>query len=67
MTFEDVYTVRVVYKSGYVHDFECTEFSYSGGTYQWVSADVDNRPIDLGGTEIAAIWQMGKRKRFKWS
>ena len=67
MIFEDVFTVRIVYKSGYVHDFECTQFSYSNGTYTWKSADVDNRPIDLGGTEIAAVWQTGKRSRIKWS
>lgn len=61
-----VFTVRIVYKSGYVHDFECTKFSVKNGTYHWNSVNDDNKPVVLGADDIAAIWQVGVRKKIMW-
>lgn len=66
MYFERVFTVRIVYKSGYTHDFRCTQFSYKDGTYMWSSVDNDNKPIDMGGSEIAAAWQLGYTWRLRF-
>ena len=60
-----VYKVRVVYKSGYIHDFETTQFERNGGTYSWDNFYDENRPIQLGVNEIAAVWQIGYRKVWK--
>jgi hypothetical protein len=57
--FEKVYTVRIVYKSGYVHDFEVTNFEFTGTTYEWAAASDSNRPVEFGGSEIAAVWKLG--------
>lgn len=62
-----VYTVKIVYKSGHVHLFDVTEFSYQNGSYQWATYDVQrNRPIDLGGPDVAAVWQVGVRFVWRW-
>lgn len=60
-----VYKVRVVYKSGYIHDFETTQFSLKNGVYSWSNYSDTNKPIELGGGEIAAVWQIGYRKVWK--
>ncbi len=57
-----IFKIRVVYKSGYTHDFEVYSFKLKGGTYTWESADDKNKPIELGGSEIAAVYQIGYRK-----
>jgi hypothetical protein len=58
-----IYTVRVVYKSGYVHEFPVYSFEITGGSnYEWESADVNNKPVKLGADDIAAIWQVGIAK-----
>jgi len=33
-----IFKVRIVYKSGYVHDFEAYEFHVKGGSYTWTNA-----------------------------
>lgn len=66
MKIETVYRVRIVYKSGYTHDFECTDFTISGSKVSWESADESNRPIKIGLDDIAAAWQIGTRKRIKF-
>ena len=60
-----VYKVRVVYKSGYIHDFETAQFSLKNGVYSCGNYDDTNKPIELGGSEIAAVWQIGYRKVWK--
>ena len=40
-----VYKVRVVYKSGYIHDFETTQFSLKNGVYSWSNYSDTNKPI----------------------
>lgn len=57
-----VYTVRIVYKSGYTHDFDVTAFSIKSGSYSWAEFDVCNQAIMLGTDEIAAVWQVGMRE-----
>lgn len=59
-----IFKIRIVYKSGYTHDFECTKFTLKDGTYSWTSIDNRNKPVDLGGTEIAAVWQVGYRTKY---
>jgi hypothetical protein len=63
MMFETVYKVRVVYKSGYTHDFECTDFEMASNQITWSSASESNRPLKIGVDDIAAVWQIGHRKR----
>ena len=56
------YTVRVIYKSGAEIEFRCLTFTYnvSTATYEWtVSPSSPARPILLGASEIAAVWQVG--------
>lgn len=57
---EPVFVVRIVYKSGYTHDFEVTSFSIKNGTsFQWTMTGDTNRPVLIGADEIAAVWQLG--------
>lgn len=57
-----VYKIRVVYKSGYTHDFEATSFKIAFGTrVEWNAANADNAPIHIGFDDIAAVWQVGMR------
>ena len=61
-----VFTIRIVYKSGYVMDFDCLEFTiedngFGGNTYKWKSAGEGPQPLLLGPNEIAAVWQVGHR------
>jgi hypothetical protein len=59
-----IFKIRIVYKSGYTHDFECTSFSIKDGTYTWNTYAYKNRPVDLGADEIAAVWQFGSRTKY---
>ena len=61
----EIFKVRIVYKSGYTHDFECTEFGIKEGVYTWVPYDTkNNRPVKLGTDDIAAVWQIGHRTKY---
>lgn len=66
MHFETIFRVRIVYKSGYTHDFECTDFEISNSKVTWQSVSERNRPIKIGLDDIAAVWQVGYRKRLKF-
>ena len=59
-----IFKVRIVYKSGYTHDFECTSFILKNGTYSWNPYDDKNKPVDLGADDIAAVWQIGYRIKY---
>lgn len=63
MHFKTIYTVRIVYKSGYTHDFEVYSFTVSKGDYNWEPVSPKNRPILLGANEIAAVYTVGIRKK----
>jgi hypothetical protein len=55
-----VFTVRIVYKSGYTHDFECFTFDIDNGKYTYIPASGNtNIPVMLGPNEIATVWQLG--------
>jgi hypothetical protein len=66
MKLETIFRVRIVYKNGYTHDFECTDFEISNSQVTWKSANERNRPIKIGLDDIAAVWQVGYRKRIKF-
>lgn len=66
MKIETVFRVRIVYKSGYIHDFECTDFEISNNKVSWENADEHNRPIKIGIDDISAAWQIGHRRRIKF-
>jgi hypothetical protein len=60
-----IFKIRVVYKSGYTHEFEVFKFTYQPGTgYTWTEADEQNKAINIGGSEIAAVWQVGQRYKY---
>lgn len=57
----DVFTIRVVYKSGYVHDFQAFYFSYQKypSLCKWQAVDHSNKPLVVGSEEIESVWQIG--------
>ena len=59
-----IFTVRIVYKGGYVHDFEVLDFSVKGGSYSWNALSETNKPLQLGADEIAAVWVISKRTKY---
>jgi hypothetical protein len=66
MKLVNIFTVRIVYKSGYTHDFDVTKFTIKGSTYVWESANDSNKPIQLGANDIVAVYQVGMRKKLVW-
>lgn len=66
MKIDTIFRVRIVYKSGYTHDFDCTDFTISGSKVSWESVDYSNKPVKIGFDDIAAVWQVGTRKRIKF-
>lgn len=58
---KDVFTVRIVYKNGYTHDFDVYSFSKNGRRCEFEPADPVKRPLDMGTDEIMAIWQIGHK------
>lgn len=65
--FRNIYTIRIVYKSGYVHDFKVYKFSFNGSTYSWDPVEDTNKPINIGADEIAAVYQIGHKRKIIWS
>lgn len=59
MEKKDTFLVRIVYKSGYTHDFWVYSFEVLDGRYTWHAAEPCNKPIVLGADDIAAVWQIG--------
>jgi hypothetical protein len=62
-----IFKIRIVYKSGYTHDFEVYEFSVRDGRYEWKAVSDHNKPVIIGVDEIAAVYQVGVRKALKFS
>jgi hypothetical protein len=58
----DIFTIRIVYKSGYTHDFDVYRFKIRGGTFEWDAVSADNTPLFLGADDVAAVWQIGTRR-----
>ena len=63
MLFQKVFTLRVIYKSGYAIDFEVTEYEIGPSSAKWVSANDEFRPIHLNYDEVASVWKVGQRLR----
>lgn len=63
-----IFTIRIVYKSGYTQDFECTKFVYERNTYsgrialEWAYYGDGPKPLGIGSDDIAAVWEMSKRE-----
>jgi hypothetical protein len=65
MMFENVFKLRVIYKSGYAIDFEVTEYEISPSKASWTNANSKFRPINMNFEEVVSIWKVGQRKRLK--
>jgi len=61
MATKQIFMIRIVYKSGYTHDFETYNFKIEDGRYSWEPVSIDNHPLLLGADEVAAVWQVGVR------
>jgi len=66
MTVVPVYKIRIIYKSGYAHDFEVYDFTVKHGVYEWTHVSESNKPFLLGVDDIAAIYQIGVRNKVKF-
>ena len=58
----NIFTIRIIYKSGYAHDFDVYDFKFGGGNWEWTAVSDTNKPLRLGVDEIAAVWQVGHRQ-----
>lgn len=56
MENKDKYLVRIVYKSGYTHDFWVYEFKIDRGKYTWTTVEGGSIPVLIGADDIAAVW-----------
>lgn len=61
MAIRTAFTVRIVYKSGYTHDFDTYEFTYGNGKYTWEACEGTNAPLFLGPDYIESVWIVGKK------
>lgn len=66
------YKIRIVYKSGYQHDFWVWKFSINyerGLEMKWNFCDDGNKPIDIACKleDIEAVWQIGYKKVFRFT
>jgi hypothetical protein len=58
-----IFKIRILYKSGYTHDFEVYDFKYvHGSKASWSSVSDENKPLEIGLDDIAAVYQIGLRK-----
>lgn len=62
LKLEKIYMVRVIYKSGKTQDFEVKSLTVTPDKIEWESVN-DCRPVKIGFDEIAAVWQVGIRRR----
>lgn len=65
-----IFTIRVVYKSGYFHDFEVLRFKMSetstSKAMDWDAISDSNMPIVIGIDDIAAVYQVGVRYKLSF-
>ena len=55
-----IYTVRVVYKSGYQHEFRVYYFRQTAIGYVREYVDADNNPLLLNMDNVESIWIVKK-------
>jgi hypothetical protein len=60
---EAIYTIKIIYKSGAIHEFDCTEFERTETHINYKSYG-SNFPLDIGIEDIAAIYQVGVREEY---
>jgi hypothetical protein len=60
-----VYTIRIVHKSGYVHEFDAYYFKKTPDGFSWESVSSGNHPTHLDVDSIEAIYQVGTRMEEK--
>lgn len=66
MKVVEVFRVRIIYKGGASHDFDCANFTIRGGDeYTWTPFG-NQKPLKLGADEIAAVWLLGSKKKVVW-
>lgn len=63
LKLEIQFKIKIVYKSGHVHEFWVRSFTVTSTGYKWDSVEHNNKPLEIGGPEIAAVWQVGHRYR----
>jgi len=70
MKFYHKFKIRVVYKSGYQHDFWVWRISVkTDGSIEWTCADpVNNRPMVFAKSldDIEAVWKVGHKAVFRF-
>jgi len=54
------FLIRVVYQSGYAHDFWVYSFKMdiASGSVTWEAVDVKNRPIYINSERIECVYQI---------
>lgn len=60
--FKDRFKIRIVYKTGYYHDFWCYDFSVERGNYSWTACKSGNKPLLLNPDNMESIWIISHRK-----
>lgn len=70
MKFYTKYKVRIVYKSGYFHDYWVWKFdvvrdSASVKSIAWQCVDIE-RPLAICVDNIESVWQIEQKKVFKF-
>lgn len=71
MKFYPKFKVRVVYKSGYFHDFWTWKFDAQLGTgglkkAEWAHTDDANKPVFVNIDQIESVWQVGYKRCFRF-
>lgn len=71
MKFYPKFKVRIVYKSGYFHDFWTWKFDVKRGvngliSAEWAQAEDRNKPIFINTDQIESVWQVGVQLRFRF-
>lgn len=71
MIFQNEFKIKIIYKSGAVHEFWTSKFETETGadgitSAVWKTVGTKNKPIVLGVNDIASVWQVGTRRRLRW-
>lgn len=71
MKFYDKYKVRIVYKSGYYHDFWTWILEAQRGlegldSVKWAACSDKNKPCFINHKQIECIYQIGHKKCFRF-
>lgn len=58
-----IYTIRIVYKSGYTHEFKVYYFNKTAVGWEWEAVEDFNHPVVLGMDNAESVWCIGKEVR----